>query len=160
MYSTPFIFKKTIQIAVLDGQKIKLNSQIFLQLESVKRKKYEQYEKKIFIEEKKLREQYQKLKEKNISLFDLKAEKETLDQKRLKLEKKNHFLKLKLRNDIAKQAKKIEEKMNEIIDGIAKNKKISLIINTTLNDQKIIFYTTQYIDITNEVINELNKIFL
>ncbi len=153
-----------LKIATLDGPRVKKESKPFSDLNKFKQMMHKTIYKDILKEEEKLRQDYADLRVSLDPPSVIDKKKSILDQKKLFLEKKIQMIQVKLQDKMSKRAQFIEECLNKIIKEIVKEKKIQLVINTQINtqigDKRILFYADQSLDITENVIEKLNKLIL
>jgi Skp family chaperone for outer membrane proteins len=150
----------SFKIAAIDSHRIKTESKLSCELMDFKEKIHKKIYEDILMEEQKLRNDYAKLK---ISLDPpavIDKHKIILDQKKLFLEKKIQTIQIKLQDEISKRAKFIEHHLDRIIKEFVRKKNIQIVMNTKIGDKRVVFHVDPSLDITDDVMQELNKVVL
>jgi outer membrane protein len=155
------------QIAFVDLKRVRdesLGSQKFKELIE---RQYKQFQDEIQIQEKTLHEQYDQIKEAKIKELGeaispktsqaLQKQKEDFERNLNELNTTIRQRKESLNQDFAKIEENIEKTIIKIVETIAHKRKLNLVFNATVLDTSVILYGGQELDITDDIIAELNK---
>lgn len=149
-----------LAIAVLDGPRIKREAKPFVELLTFRGLQHKKAYQDIFQEESKLRTLYHQIRTSLDPSSIINEKKKILEQRRFSLEKKVQTLRVKLHEKISRRARMLENEMNKIIKNIVKKNHLMLVLNTQLSDKRVVLYTDSTLDITNQVMKELNQLSL
>lgn len=146
-----------VRVSVLYPKRIKSEAKPYVQFEQYFEKNRKKIHDEFLEEEKKLRDQFEKLKK-------IKKSKQC-DSQRISLQEKAQELENQLiskKDEFLQNAQKItnslQEKLNLAIKNIAQKRKINLVLNVEADEKILVLYSDPCLDITESVIEELNKI--
>lgn len=80
-----------------------------------------------------------------------------IENKWSEISKKYNIEIQKIKDKDLKLSQVLENKLNQVISDLAKTLKINLVLNKETKETLIVFYNSNNIDITDKVIQELNK---
>lgn len=141
-------------IGVIDVDKIMNESLVMRDIQSKIEKKQDEYQKQIQKKQEELESEQKRIESKKNILSKEAFEKETnafekkLDDLKTFVDKKQNNLKKASMEAMSK----VNEKVKDIIDGVAKEKKLDVIIAAAQT-----LYHEESLDVTNEILEKLNK---
>ncbi len=149
------------QIAFVNLTRIHNEATAFVRLRELIERQYKDFKNEITSQEKEILDQHaileqqknQKAKEKE----DLQKRKEELDKKMREMSSVIHERKTALHQNFAKITDNIETTIREIVNSLAKKHQLNLIFNATVMDASVVLYGGDELDITDEVLTQLNK---
>jgi Skp family chaperone for outer membrane proteins len=157
-YTTHSILPKSseLRVAVIDSDRLKKQAKPFKDVHDILEREHAKAHEEILSNENQLRKEFERIKsEKNSSIAQ--TQKAKLDKKVEELEKKLQKKKGRLEKHVNALAAQLEETVFSVIKAIAAKRDINLIINSTINETRVIFYTENRFDITDDVIKDLEK---
>lgn len=151
------INSKPVHIAVIYAERIKKEALSYQKFE----KKFEQERENIRLEfqekEKLLREEFlQNKKKKNKKNYQ--NQKEKLLEKAKELENDLQNKKEEFSKKMQSIVKALEDSLNQAIEDTVKKNNFNMVLNKELNEKTLVLYSDKGFDITDEIIERLNKI--
>lgn len=150
-----------LQVAFVDLSRIHEDSLAYKKFKELIERQYKQFHDDIHVQEKNIREQYEKLKNQPFSTEEegkiLQGKKEKLNHEFNELDKKIRQHKESLNDDFAKIKEKLEKTTLEIIRSLAKKRRLNLVLNGKSKTEPLILYGSEQLDMTDSVLIELNK---
>jgi len=152
--TSAFAKENAITIAIIDVEEVLKNSTVMKQVQEEISKKEKSYQEQINKKQKDLESDLKRIESKKSVLAEdaLNKEKEQFSKNFNDLKSEFESKQKILKNAYAEAVVKIDEKINEIINKISKEKNIDLIIPAS----EVIYYDAK-LDISAEVLTELNS---
>lgn len=150
-----------VHIAYVDLPRIHEEALAFIKFKELIERQYKQFHEDINQQETKIREEYTKLKNHDLLTPEeskaLQKKKEELNHNFNNLDKKIRQHKESLSKDFDKIKEDLEKTIVDIVKTIAQKRKINLVLNTKSQGDLIVFYGAEELNITQDVLTELNK---
>ena len=157
IYNNKYSQENNIKIAVLNGIKLKENAKCF-KLHEINSEKLSNILKEINKTEMKIRYQYDNIaKNKKLSSKQKQKEMSKLENNWKKLSNNYNKEIQNIKNIDDKLTKYIYEKLNEILEKVAKEMNINAIINKENKESIFVFYNNDKIDITDKIVTILDN---
>ena len=148
------------QIAFVNLSRVNTEAQAVKQFKELIERQYKNFHEEILGQEKKLQAEYEKIHylEKNNpeQAKDLKSKKDELDRQVSELDKILRDRKESLNKSFGHIQEEIEHTIREIVTNVAKRRGLNLVFNATILDASVVLYGGAELDITDEVLRELN----
>lgn len=149
------------QIAFVNLTRVHNEATAFVKLRELIERQYKDFKNEISTQGKEILDQHAILEQqKNIKAKekeDLQRRKEELDKKMREMSSVIHEHKTALHQNFAKITDNIEAKIREIVNTLAKKHQLNLIFNATVMDASVVLYGGDELDITDEVLAQLNR---
>lgn len=150
-----------ITIGIVNLSVIRNEGLAFKSFKELIEKQYKLFHSQILEQETEVRKNHDEIKHlenssKKIS-EELEKRKKEIDNKVLILEKTIQEKKEKLNKDFTTIKNEIENTIQDIIDEVAKKLELNLVFNATIMDAPIILFGGKELDITQEILEELDK---
>lgn len=150
-----------LQVAFVDLSRIHEESLAYKKFKELIERQYKQFHDDIHIQEKNIRQEYDKLKNHPFSTEEegkaLQEKKEQLNHEFDELDKKIRHHKESLNDGFGKIKETLEKTTLEIIHSLAEERHLNLVLNGKSNMDPFILYGAKQLDITDVVLAELNK---
>lgn len=148
------------QIGFVNLSRLNTEAQAFRHFKELIERQYKNFHEEILGKEKKLQAEYEKIRKieqgKSESPQELKKQKDELDRQVSELDKILRSRKESLNKSFAQIQEEIENTIREIVTEIAKRRNLNLVFNATILDASVVLYGGAELDITSEVLQELN----
>lgn len=148
------------QIAFVNLSRVNTEAQAVRHFKELIERQYKTFHEEILDKEKKLQQQYEEIraveKQSPEKAKALKGAKDDLDRQVTDLDKTLRVRKDTLNKSFARIQEQIESTIREIVDDVAKRRKLNLVFNATILDASVVLYGGSELDITDEVLRELN----
>ncbi len=148
------------QIAFVNLSRVNTEAQAVRHFKELIERQYKTFHEEILGREKQLQKQYEEIREiekKSPELAkNLSAKKDDLDRQVTDLDKTLRARKDTLNKIFARIQEQIESKIREIVTDVAKRRNLNLVFNATILDASVVLYGGSELDITDEVLRELN----
>ncbi|AIK95800.1 OmpH family outer membrane protein [Candidatus Odyssella acanthamoebae] len=159
-YSSSVIPVPHAQIAFVNLSRVNTEAQAVKQFKELIERQYKNFHEEILGQEKRLQAEYEKIHylEKNNpeGAKDLKSKKDELDRQVSELDKILRSRKESLNKNFGHIQEEIEHTIREIVNNVAKRRGLNLVFNATILDASVVLYGGSELDITDEVLRELN----
>jgi Skp family chaperone for outer membrane proteins len=146
-----------VKIAVIDSRIIKDQSVPFVKVRELLDKEHARVHEEIIAQELKLREEYEQIKNSEISAELKQQQKLEFDKKVALLEQRVQKIKDKIGRQFSWLTEHVEVKLNEVIKGIVSQYGFNIVLNMTIQETRAVLYADGNLDITLEVIKRLDK---
>lgn len=150
-----------VRVAVVDLPRIHEEAIAFVKFRELIERQYKQFHEDIRQQETKIRDEYVKLKNHDLLTPEeskvLQDKKEELNRNFNDLDKTIRQHKESLTKDFSKIKENLEETIVDIIKTIAKKRQLNLVLNTKSSNDPLILFNEDRLDITQDVLHELNK---
>lgn len=150
----------TAQIAFVNLSRVNTEAQAVGHFKELIERQYKSFHEEILGREKQLQKQYEEIREIEKKSPEqaktLSAKKDDLDRQVTDLDKTLRARKDTLNKSFARIQAQIEEKIREIVTDVAKRRNLNLVFNATILDASVVLYGGSELDITDEVLRELN----
>lgn len=159
-YSKTLKAQPAAQIAIVNLSRIRNEALAFVKFKELIERQYKSFHTEIIAKQNELRKKYQEVK--NLEKVtkkpasELQKHKEELDQNVAELDQQVRNRKEKLSESFAIISGEIEETIRSIVNSIAHARKLNLIFNATILEASVVLYSGEELDITDEVLQELN----
>ncbi|MBW8310257.1 MAG: OmpH family outer membrane protein [Candidatus Paracaedibacteraceae bacterium] len=148
------------QIAFVNLSRVNTEAQAVKHFKELIERQYKNFHEEILGQEKKLQAEYEKIHylEKNNpeQAKDLKSKKDDLDRQVSELDKILRDRKGSLNKSFGHIQEEIEHTIREIVTNVAKRRGLNLVFNATILDASVVLYGGSELDITDDVLRELN----
>ena len=145
-----------LTVAVIDGDRLKRDAIPFHKVNTLFSKEQNRVIEEMSTFENELSKEHEDIKsEKNSA--KAKKRKEVFDIRVAELEQKMHKKREHLLRIIDVMSKQLEDTVLSIISEIATKRKINLVLNTIVAEKRSVFFSDDRLDLTNDVIDLLNK---
>lgn len=147
-------------IAVINTARVREQAIVFKQLSGLIEQEHNKAQKKIMEMENKLRDQYEELKkiERNKKkLPEILKKKQDFEKQVAELEQKVQQEREKLGQKFASLQSRIEGALKDVLDKIVSEKNLQLVLSTSILDNEVVITADQTFNITDLVIESLNK---
>ncbi|WP_010297324.1 OmpH family outer membrane protein [Candidatus Odyssella thessalonicensis] len=148
------------QIGFVNLSRVKTEAQAMRHFRELIERQYKIFHEEILSKEKKLQAEYEEIrkleKDTTETTKDLKAKKDNLDRQISELDKILRSRKESLNKSFAQIVEEIEQTIREIVNNVAKRRTLNLVFNATILDASVVLYGGPELDITDEVLEELN----
>lgn len=155
------VHAEPIHIAVINASKIKTKSRAFQKFEESVLKQTADLRGRILEKENAFRLEYEALQK---QIQNKKSKKDDVDRLKNAFQKKITAYEVELQtekeglfNDMAKGRDGLEKKLLFVIENIAQRHHFNLVLNSFVDDKKLVMYANKGFDITNMVIEELDQ---
>lgn len=150
-----------ISIGVVNLSIIRNEGLVFKSLKELLDTQYKAYHSEFLHEEDNLRKNYDEIKRLESagkkSTAELQKRRSELDQKVVELEKNIREKRDKLNTNLAAIRNEIEQTIHEIVIDVSKKRNLNLVFNATILDAPVLLYGGKELDITPEILEELDK---
>jgi len=150
-----------VHVAFVDLPRIHEEGIAFVKFKELIERQYKQFHEDIRQQETKIRDEYTKLKNHDLLTPEegkvLQDKKEELNRNFNDLDKTIRQHKESLNKDFSKIKENLEETIVAIIKTIAKKRQLNLVLNAKNQSDPIVLFGANELDITQDVLNELNK---
>lgn len=151
----------TAQIAIVNLSRIRNEAQSFIKFKELIERQYKIFHNEISNTQNELRKKYQEIKELEKTAkkpaTELQKRKDDLDHQVAELDKQVRTRKDKLSESFSIITSEIETTIRKIVNNIAHSKHLNLVFNATILDASVVLYSGEELDITDEVLQELDK---
>jgi Skp family chaperone for outer membrane proteins len=147
----------TVKIAIIDSARIKNKSKPFLKVRELLESEHTKAHDEIAKQEQELRKEFEDLKRTKAEAAKMKELKEEFDKKLGALEQTVLQKREKLTKEFAKITSDLENQLKKIIQDIAQKQSIHIVLNKYIQETQAILYSSSALDITEEVIERLDK---
>lgn len=148
------------QIAFVNLSRVNTEAQAVRHFKELIERQYKSFHEEILDREKQLQKQYEEIrdveKKSPEKAKTLSAKKDDLDRQVTDLDKTLRARKDTLNKSFARIQEQIEGKIREIVTDVAKRRNLNLVFNATILDASVVLYGGSELDITDEVLRELN----
>ncbi|CAO5674309.1 MAG: hypothetical protein HEEMFOPI_00036 [Holosporales bacterium] len=158
--ASPKIEAQAVRIAVIYAKRIKKESKPYQQFENYFEKEREKIHQDILEKEKSLRLEFSDIKKEKKNNKNIEQKKENLQEKLNVLNNNLQVQKDEFLQRIQKIESTLQKELQKSIDKIIKKYGFNLVLNAELDEKTMVFYCDPRFDITNEIINDLNKVVL
>ncbi|MDR0633233.1 MAG: OmpH family outer membrane protein [Holosporales bacterium] len=153
----PQFGSKCLKLAIVDGSRIKKESQAFLKVLDLEKKAFEDVNEKIRAEYKNLQDILKQSKDlKNSAKARLEYKKQ-FDQEFAILEPQVQIEKEQLRKRDIVLKQRLNDAVLKVTKDLAKKYKLDIILNANVFETMTVFFSSPRIDLTNEAIALLDK---
>lgn len=159
--NTPPLPTPQVSIGVVNLSVIRNEGLVFKSFKELIDTQYKTYHTEFLHQEDNLRKNYDEIKrlestgkKQTAELQKLRSE---LDQRVLELEKNIREKREKLNTNLAELRNEIEQAIHEIIIEVSKKRNLNLVFNATILDAPVLLYGGKELDITPEILEELDK---
>lgn len=150
----------TAHIAFVNLTRLNTEAKAFIQFKELIKRQYNSFHEEILSKEKKLQSEYEEIRqiEKNHpeQAKELKTKKDDLDHQVSDLDKILKSRKESLNKSFDHIREEIELAIRDIVTQVAKRRGFNLVFNATILDASVVLYGGSELDITDEVLQELN----
>ncbi len=148
------------QIAFVNLSRVNTEAQAVHHFKELIERQYKTFHEEILGREKNLQKQYEEIREiekkSPEQVKNLSAQKDDLDRQVTDLDKTLRARKDTLNKSFARIQEQIEGKIREIVTDVARRRNLNLVFNATILDASVVLYGGSELDITDEVLRELN----
>ncbi len=148
------------QIAFVNLSRVNTEAQAVRHFKELIERQYKSFHEEILDREKQLQKQYEEIrdieKKSPEKAKTLSAKKDDLDRQVTDLDKTLRARKDTLNKSFARIQEQIEGQIREIVTDVAKRRNLNLVFNATILDASVVLYGGSELDITDEVLRELN----
>jgi Skp family chaperone for outer membrane proteins len=144
-------------VGIIDSNKIKSEAKPFLNVKEIIDAAHSAAHQEILEKEKELRKEYEALRDAKNDGTKLKELKANFDKKVVALEQTVLQKKERVTRQFSVLSQNLEGKLKETIGRIAHEKKISLVLNKYIQETQAILFAESVLDITDEVIAQIEK---
>lgn len=146
-----------IHIAIVDSARIKTVAKAFVRVRELLEEQHKQAHEEILKQETELRKEYEQLKNTKVESSKVHQMKEEFDKKLAILEQTVQQKKERISKQFEKLSNDLESHLKDIIKRLAKKYDTKLVLNRYIQETQAILYNDSSLDITNEVIQLLDK---
>jgi len=148
------------QIAFVNLSRVNTEAQAVRHFKELIERQYKTFHDEILDKEKSLHTQYDQIREIEKKSPEkakgLSAKKDDLDRQVTDLDKTLRARKDSLNKSFARIQEQIEGTIRDIVTDVAKRRNLNLVFNATILDASVVLYGGSELDITDEVLRELN----
>lgn len=156
----PLIPAPYTQIAFVNLSRVNTEAQAVKHFKELIERQYKNFHEEILAKEKNLQIEYNKIhqleKANPEQAKELKKQKDILDRQVSDLDKTLRDRKESLNKSFAHIQEEIEQTIRDIVNDVAKKRGLNLVFNATILDASVVLYGGSELDITDEVLQELN----
>lgn len=150
-----------ISIGIVNLSVIRNEGLVFKSFKELIDAQYKAYHSEFLQEEDSLRKNYDEIKRLEStgkkSTAELQKRRSELDQKVAEVEKNIREKREKLNTSLAVIKDEIEQTIQEIVIDVSKKRNLNLVFNATILDAPVLLYGGQELDITPDILEELDK---
>lgn len=160
--SYKFIFShkvasRPVQIAIINADRIKQEAHPYQIFEKYFESEKEKIHQEFLQKEKVLREEFSNLKKKKRNKSTPLPQQEKLQEKIKELETQVQNRRDEFSKTIQKNVKVLADYLNLAIEKVAKKHEFNIVLNTEVYEKTLVLYAEKSFDITDAIIEELNK---
>lgn len=148
------------QIAFVNLTRIHNEAAAFVKFKELIELQYKGFKNEIHTQEKEILDEYALLEQqkgtKSKEQGSLQKRREVLDKKMKEMSSVIHERKTALHQNFAKITDNIESAIRRIVESLAKEHHLNLVFNATVMDASVVLYGGEELDITDEVLAQLN----
>lgn len=149
------------QIAFVNLTRIRNEATAFVKFKELIEHQYKEFKDEIHTQEKEILDEYALLEQqkglKGKEKGPLQKRREELDKKMKEMSSVIHERKTALHQNFSKITENIEASIRRIVESLARKNQLNLIFNATVMDASVVLYGGEELDITDEVLAQLNK---
>ena len=144
-----------LRVGIIDGDRLKKDAQPFTAVANLMEKEFAKAREEYLPFESEIRKLYDELKEEK-NTRKAKAKQLNFDKKQASIEKIIATKQERLARLDAYYINLLQQKVFDIVEKLAKKHDIKVIFNRTVDDKLVVFHADKSMDLTDEVIHNLN----
>jgi Skp family chaperone for outer membrane proteins len=144
-------------VAIIDSLRVKEKSLPFLKIRELLEEQQSLMHKDIRNQEETLRKEYETIRTSLDPSSIVQKQRQSFDKKITELREKLQQKQKILNQQFSKLTEKIEHELDQSIKELVERKGIQLVINSHVLEKQVVFFASQSLDITDEVIQSLDR---